>query len=368
MPQSHTREPAILAVLITIAATTGGCNQSSEVKADQASGPAVARVEVVKPERATIRRSTEQPGQIEAFEVTAIYAKVSGYVEKWTVDIGAKVKKNQVLAVLSVPELDAESEQKLAMIEESQAKRLQAQASEDVARANLAAAAAKLTEVRAGTSRADADLARWHSEFTRIEQLFKAHAQTGSLVDETRSKLRGSESTREEVYAQVKSAEAAVRQTEAMLEKARADSTAAIASIKVARAEARRVQALRQFATIVAPYDGVITRRHVDGGDLTEPGNHGEPLFIVARDDVVRITVSVPEMYATEVEPGDHVLIRLQAASGRNFEAKVTRTSWRLMTRTGRCARRSTSPTPRECSARVCTHTPQSLSRSIPMF
>ncbi len=115
-----------------------------------------------------------------------------------------------------------------------------------------------------------------------------------------------------------------------MLEKARADTTFATASIKVARAEARRVQTLRQFETIVAPYDGVITRRHVDVGDLTEPGSHGEPLFIIARDDVVRIAVSVPEMYATEVEPGDRVLIRLQAVSGRNLEAKVTRTSWML--------------------------------------
>ena len=68
----------------------------------------------------------------------------------------------------------------------------------------------------------------------------------------------------------------------------------------------------------------------MDVGDLTEPGNHGEPLFVVARDDIVRITVSVPEMYATQVEPGDRVLVRLQALSGRNFEAKVTRTSWML--------------------------------------
>ena len=50
----------------------------------------------------------------------------------------------------------------------------------------------------------------------------------------------------------------------------------------------------------------------------------------MARDDLVRITVSVPEMYATEVEPGDRVLIRLQALPGRDFEGKVTRTSWTL--------------------------------------
>ena len=105
---------------------------------------------------------------------------------------------------------------------------------------------------------------------------------------------------------------------------------AAQASVKVARADAYRVKRLREYATIVAPYSGVVTRRHVDVGDLTEPGNHGEPLFIIARDDIVRITVNVPEMFATEVEPGDRVLIRLQAIAGRNFEAKVTRTSWML--------------------------------------
>ena len=87
---------------------------------------------------------------------------------------------------------------------------------------------------------------------------------------------------------------------------------------------------MRDYATIVAPYDGVITQRNVDVGDLTEPGTQGQPLFIVARDDLVRITVSVPEMYATEVEAGDRVLIRLQALSGRDFEGKVTRTSWTL--------------------------------------
>jgi len=287
-------------------------------------------VEVVRPDRATIRRSTEEPGQIEAYEETTIYARVSGYVQKWNVDIGAKVAKGQILAVISVPDLDAEAEQKLATVEESEAKLAQAKASQEVAQANLASTQAKLVEVQAGIKRVDADLARWQAEYKRVEQLFNEHAQTGSLLDETRSKLRASESARDEVYAQVKSAEAAVRQGEAMLDKARSDVTAAAASIKVARSEARRVQALQNFATIVAPYDGVITRRHVDRGDLTEPGSHGQPLFVVARDDVVRITVSVPEMYATEVEAGDRVLVHLQAIAGKDFEGKVTRTSWTL--------------------------------------
>ena len=230
MRQSIFRNPIGLAALVALATTTAGCGQATAVKADHTPGPAVTRVEVVKPERATIRRSTEQPGQIEAYEVTPIYAKVSGYVQKWNVDIGAKVKKGQVLAVLSVPELDAEAEQKLAMVEESEAKLAQAKASEEVAQANLAGAQAKLTEVQAGTKRADADLARWQAEFKRVEQLHNERALTGSLLDETRSKLQSSESSREEVYAQVKTAEVAVRQSQAMLDKARSDVTAAAAT------------------------------------------------------------------------------------------------------------------------------------------
>ena len=236
----------------------------------------VTRVEVVRPERATIRRFTEQPGQIEAYEETAIYAKVAGYVQKWNVDIGSKVKKGQVLAVLSVPELDAEAEQKQATTEESEAKLAQAKASEEVARANLASVQAKLAEVQAGIKRVEADFSRWQAEYNRIEQLFKERAQTGSLLDETRSKLRSSESSREEFYAQIKTAEVAVRQGHALLDKARSDVSLAAASIKVARFDARRVQATRGYATIVAPYDGVVTQRNVDVGNLTAPGTQGQ--------------------------------------------------------------------------------------------
>jgi RND family efflux transporter MFP subunit len=330
MADSIPRLLVSLAALVVLAVTIAGCSHGPTPGVGQTAGPAVARVEVVRPERATIRRSTEQPGQIEAYEETAIFAKVSGYVRKWSVDMGAKVVRDQVLAVLSVPELDAEAEQKQAMVEESEARLEQTRAALEVAQANLAGAQAHLTEVRAGIKRAEADLARWQAEFQRVEELFAKGAQTGSLLDEERSKLKASEAAREEVYAQVTSADAAVRQSQAMLDKARSDVTAAAASIKVARSEARRIEALRQYATITAPYDGVITRRHVDVGDLTEPGSHGQPLFIVARDDVVRITVSVPEMYATEVAPGDLVKIRLQALQSKSFEGKVTRTSWIL--------------------------------------
>jgi RND family efflux transporter MFP subunit len=324
-----TRQASVgFAALVALASSTAGCAPPPTASASQTKGSAAARVEVVRPERATIRRYTEEPGQIEAYEETALFAKVSGYVQQWNVDIGAKITKGQVLAVLSVPELDAEAEQKQAIVEESQAKLAQARAAEEVAQANLASTQAKLVEVQAGIKRSDADLARWQAEYKRVEQLHNERALTGSLLDETRSKLYASESARDEVYAQVKTAEAAVKQAAAMLDKARADVIAANATIKVARSDARRTQAFRDYTTIFAPYAGVVIRRHVNKGDLTEPGARSQPLFVVARDDVVRITVSVPEMYATTVNDGDPAKIHLQALAGKAFAGKVSRTSW----------------------------------------
>ena len=245
-------------------------------------------------------------------------------------NIGSKITKGQVMAELDVPELEAEAGQKRAMIEQAEALRAQAAAAVEAAKANVDAADAKLAEARAGIRRIEAELARWQAEYARVEQLFRERAQTGSLVDETRSKLRGAEALREEFDAQVKTALAAVAQGKAGLDKARADVTSAAAGITVARAEARRVEAMVGYARIVAPYDGVVTRRNVDTGHLTAPGAQGDPLFIVARSDLVTVVVAVPEMFAAAIDPDDRALIRLQAIPGRTFEGKVTRTAYAL--------------------------------------
>ena len=150
-------------------------------------------------------------------------------------------------------------------------------AAEEVAQASLASVQAKLIEVRAGTKRTEADLARWKAETAHVEQLFHERALTGSLLDETRSKLKASEATNEEVEDQVKTAEVAVLHARRILDKAHADVTVATASIQVARSDARHTQARRAFATIVAPYDGVVTHRNINVGDLPQPGRRDRP-------------------------------------------------------------------------------------------
>ncbi len=142
MPRT-TRPPVIrLASGTILMALITGCARPSEGQAAR-TAPPVMRVEAVRPERHTVRRSVGEPGQIQAFETTALYANVQGYVKSWAVNIGAAVKKGQVLAELSVPELEAELRQKRAAVEQAAAKYKQAEAAVQLAAANDAGAETK---------------------------------------------------------------------------------------------------------------------------------------------------------------------------------------------------------------------------------
>jgi HlyD family secretion protein len=329
MPRSARFVAYGLAATTMLLAIASGCGRPWDTLDVQAAA-AVTRVEIVRPERHTVRRSVGQPGELQAFETTAIHARIPGYVKVWTVNIGATVKKGQVLAELSVPEVEADVRQKNAMVEQAIAKHRQFQAAIKVAEANVAGAEANLTEMRAGIKRVDADLVRWQAEYNRVERLFHERAQTGSLVDETRNKLRASEATRDEVRAHVTTAEVAVIQSRAARDQADSDLGAAAAAIEVAKEDVRHAESLLGFARIEAPFDGIVTLRNVNTGDLTKPGADQPPLFIVARSDIVTIRVNVPEAFATAVNPGDRALVRLPEMKDKTREGNVSRHSWAL--------------------------------------
>ncbi|RUL82544.1 efflux RND transporter periplasmic adaptor subunit [Tautonia sociabilis] len=329
------RDWAGLVALGLMATLIAGCGPVSEstraARDDSAAGtPSPTSIATVRPEPTGIRRITSQPGQIEAFETTAIHAKIAGYVRSLAVDIGDRITEGQVIAELSVPEVEAELQMKRAMIEQAEAERTQAEAAVEVAQAAVTSAEAHIAEVQAAIRRTEADVARWQAEYNRIDQLVRERAITDSLRDETRSKLAAAQAARDEAGAQVRSAEAALAQAQAELDKARSDVAAAAARVAVAEADARQAEAMAGYTKIVAPYDGVVTRRHVDTGHLTVPGGSGDPLFVVARTDKVRIAVGVPETDAPLVNPGDRAEVRLQALDGRTFEGQVTRISWVL--------------------------------------
>ena len=328
------RTARILFALFLPACATG-CEQIPDplpllAKSVTPSRPEIVRVSTVKPERMTLRRLTEAPGQIQALETTSVHARIGGYVKTVSVNIGDLVKTGQLLASLDVPEIEAEVEQKKAEVEQAEADLALFEAAVAVSKTSVSTAQAKAAEARATTRRTVAEVSRWEAESLRIEQLAREAAVTGSLRDETRSKLEAARAAGDEAKAQVVSAEAAVEESRSRLERAKAEVGSSRARIKVANADLRKANATLGFSRIIAPYDGVITRRRIDPGNLTVPGGSADPLFMIARMDVVTVVVAVPEAEAAQVESGVAAKVRIQSLRGRELAGKVSRTSWSL--------------------------------------
>jgi HlyD family secretion protein len=305
--------------------------------------PAAQQIMVVKPEMRPVKRVVEQPGTVLAFEETALHANLTGYVDALeedpdkkdrpqydrNIDIGSRVKKDQVLARLAVPELEEEFKQKTALVKQSGAEVVQADKAHLAAEAAVVAAVAMVTEAEAGIERAQALYERWQSEVSRIEKLVADGVDVRQTLDETKNQFKAAGAARKEVVARVASANAAVKKAEADRDKAVADVDAAKARLEVAKAEASRVDALRSYTKIKAPFDGVVTRRAVTRGDFVKGGDK-TPLFSVARTDPVRVVVQVPEADAGLVAVGQEVRLTLQGGVEATEVGKVTRTSWSL--------------------------------------
>jgi HlyD family secretion protein len=318
-----------------------GCNRKPQ--AGGGAPPAAPQIAVIKPEQRPVKRVVEQPGTVTAFEETALHAKFPGFVGKIEddpdkkdrpahdrqIDIGSRVKVNQVLAVLAVPELEEEWKQKTALVKQADAEIVQAEKAEDAAKAAVVAAESLVTVAEAGVERAQALYERWQKEVDRITKLVGGGVGDSQTLDETKNQLRAADAGRKEATARVVSAQAAVKKAVADEAKSAADVSSAKAKLEVTKAEVRRLEALRGYTAIKAPFDGVVTRRAVSTGDLVT-GTEKAGLFAVARMDPVRVVVSVPEADAGLVAVGQDVRLTMQAGPGSEQAGKVVRTSWSL--------------------------------------
>lgn len=163
----------------------------------------------------------------------------------------------------------------------------------------------------------------------RVTKLVGGGIGDSQTVDETKNQFRAAEAGRKEATARVLPAQAGGKKVVADEAKAAADVSATRAKLEVAKAEVRRLDALRGYATIKAPSNGVVTRRAVNTGDFVT-GNEKAGLFAVARMDPVRAVVSVPEADAGLVAVGQDVRLAVQAVAGPEQTGKVVRTSWSL--------------------------------------
>ncbi len=320
--------------------TLAGCRQQSEQHHGDTSGSqAPARATVIPPQRKPLVRLVELPGRVEAYEVTPLHAKATGYVVKIPVDVGDPIRgphgaqPGTLLCELQVPELKEELAQKGAAVEQARAEVLQSHASVKVAEAAAKSASAKVTEARAAVEREESVYVRWQSEFQRISQLAESGAVTKKLADETRAQRDAADAGRKEVAARIASVEAQQQEVAADLEKAKADVVAAGSRLAVAEADARRVAAMVDYTLIRAPFDGVVVERNVHTGHLVQAGaGNQKPLLTVMRIDPVRVIIDVPEIDAVHVTPKTRVEIKIPSIPGSSFVGTITRSSWSLNT------------------------------------
>jgi len=335
----HTATTLALAAFLAAAA---GCSRpaASAPAPTGTAPPPPAAAATVKPERKTLRRVIGQPGQIEAFQRVPVYAKIAGYVQELNVDIGDRVSRDQVIAVLRVPEQHEELALKKAQAEQVKAEVEQANQALKAAQARVETARELIGEAAAARGRSLALVKRWKSECQRLETAVRDRVLDRQTLEETRYQCEAAEAALNEVEAKVRSAEATMSEMAALARKAEADVAAAKARQAVAEADWRRVQALVDYTQVTAPFAGRVFQRCVDPGDYVAVGSggaKGEPLFVLVQADPVRVFVDVPEGDAVWVndeagwfETDTLARVRVAALPGRDFAATVKRSSWAL--------------------------------------
>ncbi len=325
---------AAVAGIALFAVTRHGATEDSPKSVPRESGPAT--VHVVKPALRNMTSPLVQPGFVEAYEETALFSKVSGFIKKFSVDIGDEVKKDQVLCEIVVPELEQEHQQKVAQEKLDVSMVKQAKQLVEVAQTKINTAKAEQDEAVANLGKYRAEVVRWDSELKRITRMVADKVIDVQTLDETQKTFDSTRSALDTAQAAVKAREAAKLSAEADLFKATIDIETAEAKVEVSKAEVRRLAALLDYTKITAPYDGVVTVRNANTGDFVESVTGDKtasghvPIFVVARTDLARIFVDIPEEFARHVHSGTKAVVYSDALSGLEIPATVARIAWSL--------------------------------------
>src|SRR5260221_5344765 len=249
---------AAVVVLLLLGGVTVLVNRSMQARAlsNATAIHAIQYVTTTQPASGGDGVAVTLPGTLQGVIEATVYARSSGYLKRWTKDIGASVKNGELLAEIYAPEIDQQ-------LHQAEAARAQSASSEALAKSSAE---------------------RWQS-------LRQKDAVTQQELDERLS-----------AYKQ-----------------AQADLVAAEANVS-------RLRSLQGFNRVTAPFDGVLTRRNVDVGDLINAGNGGaaQALFSLAPAAPLRRYIYVPQVYANQVKVGDTVRVSLAERAGEPDQGGIT--------------------------------------------
>jgi multidrug efflux system membrane fusion protein len=306
----------ILAGLLVAAILPRIAQQKKITAAAQSMQNALPAVNVITAEQASASSELELPGNIEAIQTATVSAQTSGYLRRFYVDIGTRVKAGQLLAEIDTPEVDQELQQ---------------------ARATLVQAQASLGQAEANLQQAKTNMEFARVSYERWKYLAEQHVVSDQDRDQTQAAYNAAKATVDAMQANINASKATIAANEANV---------------------RRFQKTQGFNKVYAPFAGIITARNVEVGSLISVGSGssvssstgttassamtpgtgttqtgtGAPassggLFQIARTDTLRIFISVPQTYVSLVKEGQSTDISIRELPQQNFTGRVIRTT-----------------------------------------
>ncbi len=308
------------------AAGDEGSGSQGQQKTAAAAG---MRVEVAHPSPGGLERKMTQVCSVHAFEHAQLYAKVNGFLKEQSVDIGDRVKRNQLLAVIDVPELVKAVDQAKAALDQAKAMVKVAEAKLSSAKSLKKASEAMLAQRKAEVAAKTSFREYRYKQEERIRGLVARNAVEEKLLDEAIDQYQASLGDEKAAQAAVLTADSDVASKQALIEQAQADLIDAQAHVEVAEANLQRAEVMESYTRILSPYDGVVTLRSFHRGDFIRSASDGGavPLLAVARSDLMRVVIPVPDTQVPFVDKGDTAIIVVDALPGRQFPGPISRFS-----------------------------------------
>ncbi len=285
---------ALIGLLLVGAIVAGLMPRLARQKSLSAEAAVTARtrpqVTVAIVKQAPKESSIELPGDLVALIESPIFARIDGFIKKRYADIGYKIKAGDLLMELETPDLDQQINQARALLSQAQSASKQMDAALGQAQANL-----KLAQVTVD---------RWN-------RLVSAGVVSHQDADEKQA-------TYDVGLAQVESA--------------RANIAAARDTVSANQANVRRLEEMKSYSRVTAPFDGIITYRNPDIGTLINAGSSGSgrEMFRLAQIHILRIFVNVPQAYSTSIQKDLRAELRVQELPGKVFPVKVKDTTHSL--------------------------------------
>ena len=275
-------------------------------------------------------RRVGQPSFIQASERTSICLKSTVGIEKLIADLGDRVKKGDVLALLSVPDLVLEGyEAKEAAVRHNQRRVELEHAVVKVTESDVAVAKARLAEAKALFAKAQAEFERWEIECTRLKREVDGGVLDPRVLDESLAHRKASSAAKDAAGATIEKAEAELaKQNE--LAKLQVQLKSAERTLAASRRDHERQCAAVGLLPLIAPYDGVIVARNPRSSDRSDTTAGPLPIYVIDKTDVVHVTIDLEDKDADAVHVGTRANVAVKANGNEPISGTVTRTSWAI--------------------------------------